>query len=82
MSDGEVVQLIRGALVKVRPDLAREFEAIDIETRFEDLPLDSIDNLQMITFLEDHLGFLFQEEDFGTIETVRDVKALIEKRAP
>ena len=80
MTDKEIVELVKAALTKARPDLRAGFESIAIDTRFESLRIDSVDNLQMITFLEDSLGFIFQDEDLGGIETVKDLAVLVNKR--
>jgi len=79
MSEREIIDLVRAALNKVRPEFAAEFESVGMNTRFESLRIDSVDNLRMITFLEDQLGFLFQDEDLGRIETVTDLAELIRK---
>ena len=79
MSEREIIDLVRAALNKVRPEFAAEFESVGMNTRFESLRIDSVDNLRMITFLEDQLGFLFQDEDLGRIETVTDLASLIRK---
>jgi acyl carrier protein len=78
MTSREIVELVRGALNKARPDLSAEFESIGIDTRFESLRIDSIDILQMVTFMEDKLGFVFHETDLARIETVKELAALIE----
>jgi acyl carrier protein len=80
MTDREVVDLVRDVLGRVRPDLSAEFRSIGLETRFESLRIDSIDNLRMITFMEDDLGFVFQEEELGQIETVKDIATLVQRR--
>jgi acyl carrier protein len=79
MSEREIIELVRAALTKVRPEFAAEFASVGMNTRFESLHIDSVDNLRMITFLEDKLGFLFQDEDLGRIESVTDLAELIRK---
>ncbi|QRN94628.1 hypothetical protein JRI60_36720 [Archangium violaceum] len=79
MSDGEIIDLVKSALIKVRPEFAAGFESVDMNTRFESLRIDSVDNLRMITFLEDRIGFVFQDEDLSRIETVTDLAAIIRK---
>lgn len=79
MSEREIIDLVKAALNKVRPEFAAEFDSLGINTRFESLRIDSVDTLRMITFLEDKLGFVFQDEDLGRIETVKDLTALIQK---
>ncbi|ATB42432.1 hypothetical protein CYFUS_007910 [Cystobacter fuscus] len=79
MSEREIIDLVKAALNKVRPEFATEFESVGIDTRFESLRIDSVDTLRMITFLEDKLGFVFQDEDLGRIETVKDLTSLIQK---
>jgi acyl carrier protein len=80
MTDREIVELVKGALSKARPDLSGQFDSVGIDTRFENIKMDSIDTLQMITFLEDRLGVVFQEEDLSKIETVKDLAGLINGR--
>jgi acyl carrier protein len=79
MNEQEVIELVRAALTKVRPEFATEFASVGMTTRFENLHIDSVDNLRMITFLEDKLGFVFQDEDLVRIETVTDLAELIRK---
>jgi len=79
MSEREIIDLVKAALSKVRPEFAAEFESVGIDTRFETLRIDSVDTLRMVTFLEDKLGFVFQDEDLGRIETVTDLASLIRK---
>ncbi|WNG19981.1 acyl carrier protein [Cystobacter fuscus] len=81
MSEQEIIDLVKTSLNKVRPEFAAGFESVGINTRFESLRIDSVDTLRMITFLEDRLGFVFQDEDLGRIETVKDLAALIQKSA-
>lgn len=79
MTDKDIIELVKTALIKTRPELAGEFESIGIDTRFENLRIDSVDTLRMITFLEDSLGLVFQDEDLSRIETVKDLVSLIAK---
>lgn len=79
MTEREIIELVKAALTKVRPEFAAEFESVGMSTRFENLRIDSVDNLRMITFLEDKLGFVFQDEDLTRIESVTDLAELIRK---
>jgi acyl carrier protein len=80
MTDQQIVDLVKGALTKARPDQHAEFRSIGIDTRFESLPIDSIASVQMIIFMEDALGIIFREEDLGQMEAVKDVVRLIHER--
>ncbi|WP_257455376.1 acyl carrier protein [Archangium lipolyticum] len=79
MSDLEIIDLVKSALIKVRPEFAAGFESVAMSTRFENLRIDSVDTLRMITFLEDKVGFVFQDDDLSRIETVTDLAAIIRK---
>jgi acyl carrier protein len=79
MTDKEIVELVKAALIKTRPDLSVEFESVGIGTRFESLRIDSVDTLRMITFVEDSLGFVFEDEDLSRIETIKDLAGLVNK---
>lgn len=80
-TDTEILALVRAALTKVRPELVSELESVAMNTPFERLHIDSVDTLGMITFIEDSLGVVFQDDDLRDVETVEDLAALVRSRA-
>ncbi len=80
-TDTEILALVKAALHKVRPELSGELESVVMNTPFERLRIDSVDTLGMITFIEDSLGVVFQDDDLREVETVEDLAALVRNRS-
>jgi len=53
---------------------------IKMETRFEDLGIDSLDTVEMLMNLEDKIGFEIELEE--KVETVGELVAYIESKMP
>ena len=75
------------AFETVRRHLTRQFELppekVTPEAHlFEELELDSIDALDMISLMETELGMAVVEEELKTIRTVEDVVQYLVRHAP
>ena len=77
MTDADVIDLVRGALIEAKPQLADELGDLGLDTRFETIRMDSLDTLKMITVLEDRLGCVLEGDDLSKVSTVRDLGDLL-----
>ena len=50
------------------------------ESELKDLGLDSLDKADIMIRIENMFGFQFDEEEMNSVETVEDLKNLIEKK--
>ncbi len=80
MSRNEIFKLIKEYFVK-------EFEVPEEKISeeallFDDLELDSIDALDMVGMLESELNIEVDEEEIGSIRTVKDVIDFLEQKLP
>ena len=57
-----------------------DISEIKMETRFEDLGIDSLDTVEMLMNLEDKIGFEIELEE--KVETVGELVAYIESKMP
>jgi acyl carrier protein len=68
------------ALVDVAPDLEGEDVAPDADLR-QDLGLDSMDFVNLVTILSEQLGDDIPEADYSLLETVESCAAYLHERA-
>ena len=55
--------------------------AVALDARFEDIGIDSLDALGMISNLEDEFGLEVPDEDLHELETVSDAVAVLRRAA-
>ncbi len=65
MNDTEMLALIKEALHDVAPSRAADFENIELANTIDDLSLDSIATMEMVSFLEDKTGATFPDEELA-----------------
>lgn len=77
MTDTEVLALIRQALNEVAPTRSQEFASIALETKIEDLALDSIAVMEMVSAIEDKLETMFEEAELAKVQKIADLAKLV-----
>lgn len=80
MDPDDALALIQRALIAVAPQRAPEFQALSPETLIASLRLDSIRRVEMIGYIEDEMGILFEDEELIQLDTVASLVALIAGR--
>jgi acyl carrier protein len=65
----ELLELLREVAAELQLDVA----VIDPETTLQELNLDSLDQLELLTALEDRTGYRIPDEKIGEIKTIRDI---------
>jgi acyl carrier protein len=79
MNDAQILDIIQKALVKVAPDRAGEWTTVDLTKSIEELGLDSIVTMEMVTEIEDATGVTFPDEDLPKVNTLGDLATLVKK---
>jgi acyl carrier protein len=79
MNDAQILDIIQKALVKVAPDRAGEWTSVDLGKSIEELGLDSIVTMEMVTEIEDVTGVTFPDEDLPKVNTLGDLATLVKK---
>lgn len=80
MSTTDMTAIAVDALVEVAPDVDPATLDLDAALR-EDLGLDSMDVLNLMVALQAATGVEVPEEDYGELETVRDVARYLAARS-
>lgn len=76
MTEIEIKQTIVKLLKQIAPDTEPEKLQPDDDIRHT-LEIDSFDALQFVVALDEHLGIMTPEEDYGKIDTVKNLVAYI-----
>ncbi len=77
MNDTEILGIIRGALTEVAPTRKEEFDAATLEMKIEDLALDSIATMEMVSAIEDKLETTFEEAELAKVSKLSDLARLM-----
>jgi acyl carrier protein len=77
LSDQEIIDLIREALLDMHPERAHDFEGITLDTTVQELYIDSISAVEMVGYIEDSIGRSFQIHDVAGVRKLADIAALI-----
>ncbi len=77
MNDQEILALMKEALAEVAPDRVEEFEQIDLGATMQDLNLDSVSSMEMVSILEERTDVIFPDEELARVESLTDLAKLI-----
>lgn len=77
MNDIEMLSLIKEALHDVAPNRGADFENIQLSASIDDLALDSIATMEMVSFLEDKVGTTFPDEELARVNSLGDLASLV-----
>ena len=77
MTDAQILDLIRQALVNVVPDRAADWEQLDLDRTIEQLELDSISTMEMVGELEEATDTTFPDEALPKVNSLRDLANLV-----
>ena len=77
LSDQEIIDLIREALLDMHPERAHEFEGITLDTTVQELYIDSISAVEMVGYIEGSIGCSFQSQGVAGVRKLADIAALI-----
>lgn len=79
MNEAEIKQILFKVLRNIAPDTEPE-KLKDEDNIRKTLAIDSFDYLQFIVGMDEEFGIQTPEEDYGKIETVRDLLIYIPKK--
>ena len=77
MTDPEILTLIQAALKDVAPDRTSDWASVTLDSKIEDLSLDSIATMEMVGFLEDNTDKTFPDEELNKVTALRDLASLV-----
>ena len=77
MNNDEIIALIKEALAEVAPTRTSDFAAIQMETKIEDLGLDSIATMEMVNSIEERVDATFPDEELAKVQRIGDLAGLI-----
>ena len=77
MSETQILELIKNALDQVAPGKSAEINEGNMNMKMRDLAIDSVVTMEMIGYIEDHLGTTFPDEDLAQINKLSDLADLI-----
>jgi len=81
MNDPQVIALIQEALFEVAPTRKADFASITLNTKIEELALDSIATMEMVGFVEDRLETTFEEDQLARVQNIGDLAKIIKNHA-
>jgi acyl carrier protein len=77
MSDAELLEVIREALIGAKPKLERKIKNLTMETRLDEFDLDSLATTTTSGYIEDQLDIMLDEGELPKVETLGQFVALI-----
>jgi acyl carrier protein len=72
----DVIKLFQDAAFEVS---GRKLEGLTLDTPLAELALDSVIVLEVVSYVEQALSVRFDDEDLARLQTMRDLRALIQK---
>jgi acyl carrier protein len=72
---------IQSRVIDALVEFGEERDGLGLDSRFEDLEVDSLDLVELGQIVEDDYGVEITDADMDKLETVRDVVDLIADRA-
>ena len=73
--------LVEQRVIEALIEFGEEAHAVNLDARFEDLEVDSLDLVELAQIIEDEYGVEIGDSDMDELETVRDVVELVAARA-
>lgn len=80
MNETEIFDVVRRRTVEVLPDV--QPSAVSIDGRLVDLGANSLDRVDIVTLTMDELGVVVPVEEFGGVNDLRSLVALLGKYVP
>lgn len=78
MTDAQILDVMKRALHDVEPDRDDDWSRITLDVAIDQLELDSVKTLEMIGFLEEETGAVFEDDQLSVVRTLRDLATLIQ----
>jgi acyl carrier protein len=72
---------IEGRVVNALVEFGEERDSINLDSKFEELEVDSLDLVEMAQIIEEDYGVEVSDADMDKLKTVRDVVDLVAERA-
>lgn len=79
MTDEELLSVFRQELVNVSPERKDDFAKVGLDTPFEDVGLDSLTMLEMVSEVESRLDITFEDDDLEVLTNLRGLLDLVRK---
>ncbi|MCK6506342.1 acyl carrier protein [Myxococcota bacterium] len=77
MTDADILSLVKDALNDVAPGREADFAKVTLDSKIEELGLDSIATMEMVGFLEEQVEATFPDEELAKVASIRDLTVLI-----
>ena len=77
MTQDEIIAIIQEALAEVAPTRTADFAAIQMETKIEDLGLDSIATMEMVNSIEERVDATVPDDELAKVQRIGDLAGLI-----
>jgi acyl carrier protein len=74
-------ETIEGRVIDALVEFGEERDSFGLDSRIEDLEVDSLDLVELAQIVEDEYGVEITDTDMDGLETVRDVVDLVATRA-
>lgn len=77
MNDAELLTLFKKGLNEVAPGREAEFDKVTMETNMDDLGMDSVSLMELVGYVEQHVGKTFPDDRLANLVTFRDLASLV-----
>ena len=77
----EIIETIKSAFLFALPDEADRLNEITLDSRLEDLGIESIATLEIVAYVEEKYDIQFMDDELASVNSVRQIVALVEKYA-
>ena len=76
MSDADMLVLLKQSLSEVLPGRESEWEQVTLDTTIEDLSVDSVTVMELVSAVEERVGKVFPDDQLAQLTSFRDLATL------
>ena len=76
MSDADILVLLKESLSEVLPGRESEWDQVTLDTTIEDLSVDSVTFMELVSAVEERVGKVFPDDQLAQLTNFRDLAAL------
>ena len=76
MSDADMLVLLKQSLTEVLPSRDSEWDQVTLDTTIEDLSVDSVTFMELVSAVEERVGKVFPDDQLAQLTSFRDLAKL------
>ncbi len=77
MSETELLSVVKDALDEVVPGRRGQWDSVTLDTKIEELSVDSVAFMELVGCVEEHSGKVLPDDELAKLRNFRDLAALV-----